>query len=318
MGNSTGADWFVIVNPAAGRPDGGARWRAIERALGEAGVMVESVSTQHAGHGEDIARQAIAAGRRRLLAVGGDGSVNEVLHGVMSAGVADTRQISLAVAPTGTGNDWARSLCISRRPRDIAAAVAAGRTMLHDVGAIDFAAGGEAVRRWFINVAGTGYDAYMTERVPRPVPSAFTYLRGAVAGLARYRAPFFRIVADGERIEGRLLLAFVANAQYCGNRMHVVPTARMDDGLLDVLAVEELSLLQVLPKLVKLYSGRILGDPLVRHLCAARVRIETDPPAAVQADGQIVGRTPAEFTLLPQALRVVVGPAGPRRSAAVG
>jgi diacylglycerol kinase family enzyme len=114
------------------------------------------------------------------------------------------------------------------------------------------------------------------------------------------------ITADDARLEGRMLLAFVANAQYCGNRMHVAPTARMDDGLLDVLAVNELSLLQALPKLVKLYRGRILGDPAVRHVRAARVRIETSPPAVIQADGQIVGRTPAQFSLLRQALRVIV------------
>jgi len=103
-----------------------------------------------------------------------------------------------------------------------------------------------------------------------------------------------------------MLLAFVANGQYCGNRMHVAPTARVDDGLLDVLAVNELSLLQALPKLLKLYRGRILGDPAVRHVRAASVRIETSPPAVIQADGQIVGRTPAQFSLLRQALRVVV------------
>jgi diacylglycerol kinase family enzyme len=177
--------------------------------------------------------------------------------------------------------------------------------MLHDVGFIVFPDGG-GPRRWFINVAGAGYDAYVSERVPRPVPSAFTYLRVALNGLATYRSPEFRITAGNETIAGRLLLAFVANAQYCGNRMHVAPTASMDDGLLDVLAVRELSLLQVLPKLVKLYRGRILGDRAVRHLRASTVRIETNPPVAVQADGQIVGRTPAEFGVQRQALRVVI------------
>ena len=253
--------------------------------------------------------------RRRLapatdiLAVGGDGSVNEIVHGIMTAGLADTREVTLAVAPTGTGNDWARSLGIDRNPNEIVRALVTGRTMLHDVGAIDFPASGE--RRWFINVAGAGYDAWVTERVPRPVPSAFTYLRIALAGLVRYRSPLFRITADRAQVEGRLLLAFVANARYCGNRMNVAPTASLDDGLLDVLAVRELSLLAVLPKLGKLYGGRILGDPAVRHLRAATVRIETDPPVAVQADGQIVGPTPAVFSLQPRALTVVTAPAGP-------
>ena len=300
----------MIVNPASGRPDGGASWRAIEHALRDAGIPFEAIHTGYPGHGELLAQEALRAGHRRILAVGGDGSVNEVVQGVMTAGLADTREVTLAVAPTGTGNDWARSLGIGRDPREIARALVAERTLLHDVGAIDFPATG-APRHWFINVAGAGYDAWVTERVPRPVPSAFTYLGIALAGLVRYRSPLFRIGADGEQVEGRLLLAFVANARYCGNRMNVAPTARMDDGLLDVLAVHELSLLAVLPKLGKLYGGRILGDPAVRHFRSAVVRIETEPPVRVQADGQMLGPTPAVFSLKPRALTVVTGPAGP-------
>ncbi len=307
--------WLVIVNPAAGRPDGGRGWRAIERALRVAGVAFEACHTGHPGHGEGLAREAVLTGRRRLLAVGGDGSVNEVLQGVMGAGLADTREVTLAVAPAGTGNDWARTLGIGRDPRDIARCLAAGDTLLHDVGAIDFP-GGEAPRRWFINVAGAGYDAWVTERVPRPVPSALTYLGLALGGLARYRSPQFRITADSATIEGRLLLAFVANARYCGNRMLVAPTASVDDGLLDVVAVRELSLPEALPKLARLYGGGILEDPAVRHLRAARVRIETDPPVTVQADGQLPGRTPIEVSLRPRALRVIRTPRGQRPAGA--
>ena len=295
----------MIVNPASGRPDRGAAWRAIAGALQSAGVAFDAFHTERPGHGEEIARRALLEGRRRIAAVGGDGSVNDVIHGIMDAGLADTRDVTLAVLPQGTGNDWARSLGITRDPAQIARVLAAGRTMLHDVGTIDFPDTGGR-RRWFINVAGAGYDAWVTEHVPRPVPSAFTYLGIALRGLARYRAPEFSITAGDARLEGRMLLAFVANGQFCGNRMHVVPIARMDDGLLDVLAVRELSLLQALPKLGKLYAGRILGDRAVRHVQAARVRIETRPEAVIQADGQIVGRTPAEFSLLGKALRVIV------------
>ena len=298
--------WFVIVNPASGRPDGGAGWRAIEQALRQARVAFDAVHTRHPAHGAELTRRALLEGRCHIAAAGGDGSVNDVIHGIMNAGPTDAGEVTLAVVPTGTGNDWARSLGMPRDPTGIARAVAGGHTMLHDVGAIDFPAR-NLPRRWFINVAGAGYDAYVTERVPRPVPSAFTYLGIALRGLAQYRAPRFSITtADGAHIAGPMLLAFVANAQYCGNRMHVAPTARMDDGLLDVLAVSDLSLLQALPKLAKLYGGRILGDPAVQHLRAARVRIDTDPPAVIQADGQIVGETPAEFSLLPRALRVIV------------
>jgi YegS/Rv2252/BmrU family lipid kinase len=300
-------DWLAIVNPAAGYPRSRRSWSDIEASLRAAGVPLSVVRTEHPHDGEAIARQAVQRGQRRLIAAGGDGSVNDVLNGIMNAGVVDTREITLAVAPTGTGNDWARSLGIGRRPAEITAAVVAGRTMLHDVGIVDYP-GAAGRRRWYINVAGAGYDADMTARVPRPIPSALTYLRVAISGLVRYRAPRFTVNADGTCFEGRMLLVFAANARYCGNRMHIAPPARMDDGLLDVVMVRDLGLLAVLPKLVKLYRGTILDDPAVRHLRAARVSIDADPPAEVQADGQMSGRTPAEFSLRPRALRVVVRP----------
>jgi YegS/Rv2252/BmrU family lipid kinase len=307
--------WLAIANPAAGRRDGGVVWREIEAALREANVSFDAVRTGAVGDATGLVVRALQDGRRRLIAVGGDGSVNEVVNGIMNAGLADTRDVTLAVAPTGTGNDWARSLGIGRSPEAIARTIATGRTMLHDVGAIDFPDEPAAPRRWFINVAGAGYDAHVVAHVPQPVPSAVTYLRLALEGLARYRSPVFRIRADGQVIEGRLLLAFVANARYCGHRMHVAPAALTDDGLLDVVAIKEVSLLRVLPKLAKLYGGRILGDPVVRHERAARVRIDAQPPVNVQADGQLLPRTPAEFSVVRRAIRVVTGTAGPVLSA---
>jgi diacylglycerol kinase (ATP) len=303
--------WLAIVNPAAGRRDGGTGWRAVEKALQEAGVAVDTVQTSGVGDATRLAIEALMDGRRRLIAAGGDGSVNEVVQGVMDAATGDAQEVLLAAAPLGTGNDWARSIAMPRDPHGIARAIATESTMRHDIGAIDFPAEPSARRRWFINVAGAGYDADVVAHLPPSVPSALTYLRIALAGLIRYRSPEFRITADGELIDGRLLLTFVANARYCGHRMHVAPVALMDDGLLDVVAVRELSLLRVLPKLAKLYDGRVLGDPVVRHVRARRVRIEAHPPAVVQADGQLLLRTPAEFSVARQAIRVIMGPEGP-------
>jgi diacylglycerol kinase family enzyme len=188
--------------------------------------------------------------------------------------------------------------------------IAAERTMLHDVGVIDFPASGASARRWFINVAGAGYDAYVLSRLPRRVPSTLAYLKGAITGLAGYRSPVFGITAGGERIDDRLLLALVANGRYCGNRMHVAPVARMDDGLLDVVLVRDVNLPTVLTKIPKLYLGTILHDPVVRHRQAVSVRIEAEPRVAVEADGQVVGETPAEFSIRTRAIRVVTANSG--------
>jgi len=300
--------WLAVVNPASGRSRRGAGWSAIARAIERRGLEFDVAHSACEGGGETLARDAVTAGARAILVAGGDGSVNDVLQGIMRAGLADTRELTLAVAPLGTGNDWARSLGVDSNPERIAYTLESGRRTLHDVGSIDFP-GADTQRRWFINVAGAGYDAFVAERVPRPAPSASAYLRGALTGLAEYRPPVFRIVADDHTIEGRLLLAFVANARYCGHRMDVAPTASTEDGQLDVVAVRDLSLIKILPKLAKLYRGRILGDPAVRHERAGSVRIDTEPVVAVQADGQVVGRTPAVFGVVRQALGVLRAPA---------
>ena len=301
----THSPWLAIVNPLAGRSRGHS-WPAVERALRAARIPLEVEYTTAARDGEYIAHRALQAGRWRLLVAGGDGSVHDAVNGIMSAESDRRATATLAVAPLGTGNDWARSLGMDLSPHALAAAIAAGRTRPHDVGVIDFPGAVPPARRWFINVAGAGYDAYVISRLPPHVSSALAYLRAALTGLLRYRAPRFTIDVNGQLIERRLLLAFVANAQACGNGMRVAPAARVDDGLLDLVTIDEVGLLRALLKIAKLYRGTLLGDAVVRHLRSAHLRIDADPSAEVEAEGQIVGRTPAVFSVLPGALKVIV------------
>jgi len=306
--------WLAIVNPASGGARATRRWPQVAQALSRAGVKFETVLTSGSGEGRAIAEGAVRAGRRRLLAAGGDGSVNDVLNGIMAVERSPDDLVTLSPIPLGTGNDWARSLGTPRDPVALAAVIASGNTSLHDVGVLEFAqaAPGDATRHWFINVAGAGFDSHVIERLPANVPSPFAYLRGALAELTRYRAPRFRITTETGSLDARLLLAFVANGQYCGNRMHIAPQARLDDGRFDVVAIRDVALPAVLRKLPKLYRGTLLGDPVVWTSQGERIRIETDADSAVQADGQVVGRTPVEIRVLPGALRVVCNATGRR------
>jgi diacylglycerol kinase family enzyme len=148
------------------------------------------------------------------------------------------------------------------------------------------------------------------ERMPAQTPSGLAYLLGALRGLAHYRSPLFTIDAGATGdtpITGRMLLAFVANGRYCGGRMLVAPQARQDDGAFDVVTIDDVGLLRALPKLLKLYTGRLQGDPLVRHRVSASVLIDSLPRAGVEADGQFVGQTPARFTVRAGSLQVLCG-----------
>jgi diacylglycerol kinase (ATP) len=316
----------VIANPAAGRAGHDSRaWRSTERALRQAGVEFDVEWTQSPGDGARIAATSWRAGRDRFLVAGGDGSLHDALNGLMRERCTDRtlahdtppRTPTLIPLPLGTGNDWARSLGLPTRPASLAAAIQRGRLTPHDAGRIDFldATGATRDTCWFINVAGAGFDAHVIERMAGRTPSRFAYLYGALRELGRYRSPAFELTLlegpgdrTGRRVDGRWLLAFVANGQYCGGGMHVAPTARQDDGLFDVVTIEALGLLRALPKLARLYSGSILRDRAVQLRVAPRLRIDALPQAGLEADGQFVGRTPAVITIEPDALHTLRGP----------
>jgi YegS/Rv2252/BmrU family lipid kinase len=315
------APWLVIVNPVAGRSRRDAlAWRAMAHALRQAGLAHDVEWTTGPGDGARIAAEAWRRGRERFLVAGGDGSVHDVVNGLMRARHTHagpdfpvaTNLPTVVPLPLGTGNDWSRSLGLPVRPAALAALLGQGRAVPHDVGRIEFPASGAAPAQtcWFINVAGAGFDAHVIERMPARTPSRFAYLAGALRELARYRSPAFTLTADGDRAAatGRLLLAFVANGRYCGGRMHVAPTARQDDGAFDLVTIADVGLLRALPKLAKLYGGRLLRDPLVTHRLVQQVRIDAQPAAGIEADGQWVGRTPAVISVQPGALLTLRGP----------
>lgn len=290
----------------------------MQAALRGAGVRFDVAITAGPGDGARLAAAAWAEGRRRFLAAGGDGSAHDVVNGLMQAQEKPGHPgqppglPTLVPLPLGTGNDWARSLQLPRSPARLAQVIRQAQAVPHDVGRIDFPLAGTSARAscWFINVAGAGFDAHVIERMPAQTPSGLAYLLGALRELGRYRSPRFTIHAGAPGdtpIEGKMLLAFVANGRYCGGHMLVAPQARQDDGAFDVVTIDDVGRLRALPKLLKLYTGGLQGDPLVRHRVSGLVLIDSRPRAGVEADGQLVGQTPARFTVCPDALQVLRG-----------
>jgi YegS/Rv2252/BmrU family lipid kinase len=308
--------WFAVLNPIAGGGRG-LRGRArIERLLADAGVPFVPAVSEHAGQTIDLARVAAREGFRRFIAIGGDGTLNELLNGAFSGagssaggdasagGSNPADQVTLALVPVGRGDDWARTHRIPRRLEDSIRLVAAGRAVAHDVGVADFQRDGN--RRLFLNVAGVGFDAHVVERTLATRLGPLTYLAGLVRGFATYAAPRMAVSADGLRLDEPLFVTFAAVGRYCGGGMQVAPGAATDDGLLDIVTIGEVGKLELVANLRRLFDGTLPDYKKVKTVRTARAQVATSPPARVQADGELLGEAPVTFSVLPRAVRVIV------------
>jgi YegS/Rv2252/BmrU family lipid kinase len=293
--------WLVVANPISGQGRAMHHRHEIEAILQRHGLAFDFVISEHPGHAVDLVACAVADGCRRILAVGGDGTVNECANGVFRQRAAPADEVLLGVMPIGTGNDWARTHRMPKDYAEVAALMAAGTTRLHDAGVATF---GDGSTRHFVNVAGLGFDAHVVESLPDRTLGPLAYLVGLAKGLLSYDAVSLGLTLSGRRIDTRAFVLFFAIGRYCGSGMNVAPLAEVDDGLFDITLVQALSRWEVLKSLRRLFDGTLLTHPKVIALREAAAQVEAGP-VPVEADGELIGHAPVRFSILPRALRVL-------------
>jgi YegS/Rv2252/BmrU family lipid kinase len=298
------APCFIIVNPAAGRGRARKAWESTLRPmLRSGGLTFEEVYEERPGAAVPLAEQAAREGYAVVTVVGGDGTVHEVLNGLLSAPVS-TRP-AMAVIPGGTGNDFARGVGL---PKDM---ITAARLLLDgaqrrrvDVGKVN--------DRYYGTISGVGFDAEVAAEVnrwPKWVAGTVVYTAGILKKLITYRCAPARTTIDGETLEFSLFLLAAANTSWYAGGMYMAPHARPDDGRLEVIIARDFTKVETLQVLPKVFTGGHLAHPKVSHRPGVEIRVESDIPLAIHADGETVGRVPAVFRAQPQALEVLV-PAG--------
>ncbi|MCA1817708.1 MAG: diacylglycerol kinase family lipid kinase [Acidobacteria bacterium] len=267
-----------------------------------------------------IAEREARAGRRLVVACGGDGTISEVACGILDAGA----EAELGVLPSGTGGDFRRTLGVPTRTADAARTLRDGRTVTIDAGRVVFTnRGGGRESRCFVNVASCGMGGEVIRRVKgsgsqSPVARGASALAGGRASYAlasaraalSFERPALRVRLD-EKPERRIVVTnfCVANARYFGGGMKIAPDANLADGLFDVVAVGDLGAASIFANAYKLYLGTHLGMAQVHHARAGRVSVaaaDEGEKVLLEVDGELVGRLPATFEILPRALRVRV------------
>lgn len=305
---------FVVVNPAAGHGRAGRTWPLIARILDEAGVRYHWARTTVPGEGTALAARAAAEGYDPLIAVGGDGTTNEVVNAILAIPGGPEIRPRLGVISCGTGCDLVRTLGIPREARQAAAVLANGATRLIDAGRIVFhLPGGLHRTRFFVNIADAGLGGETADRVNRTskiLGGFISFFWGALATVARYRNKKVHLSIDGEpSYDLRLTIAVVANARYFAGGMFVAPNAVPDDSLLDLVTLNGVGRLSLVPLLIQVYRGRHLGHPRLLLRRCRTVTITSEEQVHVEADGELAGFLPATFDILPNAIRIIA-PAG--------
>jgi YegS/Rv2252/BmrU family lipid kinase len=287
---------LIIVNPASAGGATGDAWPGVASDVRQHFGPFEVAFTQRGGEAVEIAERETRAGRRFVIACGGDGTINEVAN----------------------GGDFRRTLDVPVRTADAAKLLRAGATRSMDAGRVRFVnARGEEESRFFVNVASFGMGGDVINRVKsrsglqagaaRLLGGKASFAAAALRAALTFEKPSVRVSLDG-RAEAQMTVAnfCVANARYFGGGMKIAPNAKVDDGRFDLVAVGDVSALTVLANSYRLYLGTHLGMQEVRHALARTVRAESasGEDVKLEVDGELVGCLPAEFEILPGALRV--------------
>jgi len=298
-----------LVNPASAGGTTGKRWPEIAHRAAALGLAGDALISEEPGHLAILAADAVREGASLLVAVGGDGSVNEVVNGMAEGGNAE-----LAVIPRGTGWDFVRTYGI---PRDLDAAIDIalnGDVREIDLGLVSYRTwAGADGRAYFANVASAGISGAIAQRAneaSKALGGKISYYWATLAVFVRWQTGDMRVSVDDEIRGGKMIDVVVANGRYLGGGMMMCPDAEPDDGQLDVLLIGDVTKRDLLFVLPKTYRGRHLPHPRLEILRGQVITVDADEPLPVELDGEQPGTTPARFEVVPGALRLRIPAVG--------
>lgn len=301
-----GAKTLAIINPVAAGGSTHRRWPLIRDLLSRH-LDFEVAFSQYAGHAIELGAEARLRGIARLVCVGGDGTINEVVNGAFTA-ASDNPMPEIAIVPTGTGADFARSVGISHRIEEACERLRSPRRMRSDLGVVSYT-GREGLRtRYFVNAAGLGYDAEVVScrnRFNRYIRGTIPYLASLAATLLSYENKIITITIGENRCTRRVNAVVLAIGRFFGGGMCIAPLADLADGYFDTVTIGDVGRLELIRNVPGIYKGTHLRNPLVSVERASEVLAESSQRVLVHADGELLGELPARFQIIPRALDIL-------------
>lgn len=309
--------YFFIVNPRAGSGKTMYEWLPAERRLKRLGIPCDIAMTDHKRHATALAQHAAAEGYRRIIAVGGDGSLHEVFNGICrwcAATGVPTEEFLIGVVPIGSGNDWIRSLGVPNDTTEVVNMIHRGSSGVMDVMRVKSSGGKTA---YMANIGGVGFDSHVCKRVNAQKESGrrgkLIYLNSLRYTIFNLKSIYISVVADGEVVfTGMCYSVAFGNGKYSGSGMRQVPLAVMDDGLLDYTIIPKTPLLKVVRELPRLFNGMLhQSEYVISGKCRSLQIVPMDEQSGdiFELDGEIEGWLPMSIEVTGHQINVIKGEA---------
>ncbi|MFU8843987.1 MAG: diacylglycerol/lipid kinase family protein [Bacteroidales bacterium] len=306
--------WVAIINPNAGRKKAAQDRNKIHDLLLRSGLSFQWVLTTHREHAIALTTKFIKKGFRKFLVIGGDGTLNEVVNGIFFQKAVPSTEFLVGMIPVGTGNDWCRMFEIPVHYDEAVEILKQQNIFLQDIARVEFHQGGKQKRRYFINVAGMGYDAEVAAKTNKDKEHGkggpLLYLKNLFTSLLFYKHTNTKVVIDNQSekpLTTRTFSMSIGICRYNGGGMMQLPSALPDDGLLNATLIKKIGKLTVLKEVKNLFDGSFVNHPKVLTFTGKSFKIDSSPPINLEADGESLGHSPFYFEVIPAALHVVVG-----------
>lgn len=304
----SGVEWQLIYNPNALGFRRLALWQSLETQLPQLSINYEKHIASSGGECRQLLCRLCEEGKRHFMIAGGDGTLNESINGIFLSRV-DTTEVFVVVIPIGTGNDWSRTHLYPQSLTQNLEALKDGRFILHDIGLVESIDDGKVIdKRFFLNIAGFGFDATVIDQTKGDKPARFpslVYLFGVLKVLFSYRATQVELIAQNQHIDNKIYTIAVGIGQYNGNGMRQVPMAVPNDGQLDVVVIKDLSKWKVIRNVKNLYTGTHIRLKEVTHFRTTQLRINGNGTLLGEVEGEMLAVGEYQIDILPQAIHLI-------------
>lgn len=308
--------YFFVVNPQCSNGSNLRYWEQIHPQLRQAFPAMEYAFTQYSGHGSLLTKVAIREGYDRIISVGGDGTNFEVLNGFLPIAQEFSHKLAMGFVPCGTGNDFCRTVGLSQDIEEVIAVLQKDQLICADLGLLSCVNDQqEKVDKLFLNVASFGLTGTVVKqlvKIPRILPATGIYAWSTLKAARSYKKPSLTIKAfQGNELTLSLedqtcLNVIIGNGQYFGGGIKIAPDAKINDGLLDLLVLGDLSIFEIISNFPRVFFGGHVNHGKVRAQSVRRIEATSSDTVLIEADGEFIGQLPLELSVLHQAINLIL------------